>query len=209
MVTRTIIASSAPFDDSASSSMSCGPHEDAADLVRVADEAHDELVRGPVVELARSTDLLEPTLVHHRDLVGDLHRLLLIVRDEDRRHVHDVVESREPLAELGADACVERAERLVEEEHLRLGRERAGEAHPLALTARELRGIAVAEALELDEVQQLLDPLANLRPRPPPHLEPERDVVAHRHVLERGVVLEDEADAALLRREPGRVLSLR
>ena len=73
----------------------------------------------------------------------------------------------------------------------------------------ELRGIAVAETLELNEMQQLVDALADLRPRPPSHLESKGDVVAHRHVLERGVVLEDEADVALLRRErrcvlPGR-----
>ena len=38
--------------------------------------------------------------------------------------------------------------------------------------------------------------------------QPEGDVVAHGHVLERRVVLEDEADAALLRRHAGDVLAL-
>ena len=181
-------------------------HERSAHLVRVADEAHDELVCRLVVELAWRPDLLEPATVHDRDLVGDLHRLLLVVRHEDGRDVDDVVEAGEPLAQLGADACVERAERLVEEEHLWLRRERAGEAHALPLAAGELGRVALPEALELDEMQELLDALADLRLRPLPHLEPERDVVAHGHVLERRVVLEDEADAALLRREPGRVV---
>ena len=70
----------------------------------------------------------------------------------------------EPLAKLGADARVERAERLVEEQHLRLGGERAREPHALSLAARELRRVAVPEALELDEVQQLVDALARSRP---------------------------------------------
>ena len=135
-----------------------------------------------------------------RDLVGDLHRLVLVVRDEDGRHVDDVVEPAQPLAELGADARVERAERLVEEQHLRLGGERAREAHPLPLAARELRWIAIARSpASWTRFEQLVDALADLGLRPLPHLQPERDVVAHGHVLEGRVVLEDEADVALLR----------
>ena len=183
------------------------PHEDVAERLRVADERHHELARRVVVELARAADLLEPAVVDDRDLVGDLHRLVLVVRDEDGRHVDDVVELAKPLAELGADARVERAERLVEEEHLRLGRERASEAHALTLAAGELRRVAVPEVLELDEVQELVDALGDLGLRPLAHLQPERDVVPHGHVLERGVVLEDEADVSLLRRERGRVLA--
>ena len=56
-------------------------------------------------------------------------------------------------------------------------------------------------------VQELLDPLLDLGLRPLPDREPERDVVADGHVLEGGVVLEDEADAPLLRREGRRVLA--
>ena len=43
--------------------------------------------------------------------------------------------------------------------------------------------------------------------RPLPHCQPERDVVANRHVLEGGVVLEDEADVALLRLQRGGVVA--
>ena len=184
-------------------------HEDVAERLCVADERHDELARGLVVELARAADLLELAVVDDGDLVGDLHRLVLVVRDEHRRHVDDVVQLAQPLAELGANARVEGAERLVEEQHLRLGRERAREAHALPLPARELRGVAVAEALELDEVQELVDALGDLGLRPLAHLETEGDVLADGHVLEGGVVLEDEADVALLRGERGRVLAAR
>ncbi len=117
------------------------------------------------------------------------------------------MEARQPLAELGAHARVEGAERLVEEEHLGLGGERARKAHALPLAAGELGRVALSETLELHEVKQLLDALADLRLRPLPHLQAERDVVVHGHVLEGRVVLEDEADAALLRRERGRVPS--
>ena len=145
-------------------------------------------------------------MVDDGDLVGDLHRLVLVVRDEDRRDVHDVVELAQPLAKLGADARVEGAEGLVEEQHLRLRCERAREPHPLPLSSGELCGVAVPEVLELDEVEELVDPLGDLGLRPLAHLQAERDVVPHRHVLERRVVLEDEADVSLLRCEDRRVL---
>ncbi len=183
------------------------PHEDLSQRLGVPDEGHDELARRVVVELARAADLLEPAVVDDGDLIRDLHRLVLVVRDEDGGDVDDVVELAKPFAKLRADACVERAEGLVEEQHLRLGRERAREAHALSLPTRELRGVAVAEVLELDEVQELVDALGDLRLRPLAHLQSERDVVPHRHVLERGVMLEDEADVSLLRRERRCVLA--
>ena len=62
-----------------------------------------------------------------------------------------LVEKPEPFAQLRAHAGVERPERLVEEEHARLGCEGSGERHALALATRELGRIAVAERLELHE----------------------------------------------------------
>ena len=67
------------------------------------------------------------------------------------------MQAAQPGAQLLAHAGVERAERLVEQQHLRLDGERAGERHPLALAARELVRVALAEVREPDEVQQLLD----------------------------------------------------
>ena len=114
----------------------------------------------------------------------------------------------QPGAQVLADLGVERAEGLVEEQHLRLHGERPGQGHALALAAGELGGEAAGEAVELDQLQQLVDPVGDLGLLPLADLEPEGDVVEHGHVLERGVVLEDEADAALLRRLAGRVLAV-
>ncbi len=138
-------------------------HERLAEAVHRADEAHHELVRRVLVEVARAADLLDPAMVHDHDLVGDLHRLLLVVRDEDRRHVHLVVQPPQPRAQLLAHARVERAERLVEQQHLGLDRERARERHALPLAARELRRVAVGRAGDLHELEQLVDALADLR----------------------------------------------
>ena len=134
------------------------PHEVLAEPVDLADEAHHELVGGLLVEVVGGARLLDPAFVHHDQLLGDVHRLLLVVGDEDRRHVHLVVEAAQPGAQVLADLGVERAEGLVEQQHLRLDRQRPGQRHALALAAGELRGVAVGEPVELDQVQQLVRP---------------------------------------------------
>src|SRR5690606_7871066 len=108
-------------------------------------------------------------------------------------------------AQLLAHVRVERAERLVEQQDAGLGREGARERHPLPLAARELRGEAVAELGEVHELEQLVDPRADLVAGALADLEPERDVAPHGQVLERGVVLEHEPDAPSLRGEVRRL----
>ena len=102
-------------------------------------------VCGLLVEVARAAHLLDLAAVDHRDLVCDLHRLLLVVRDEDGRDVHLLVQAAQPLAQLSPNTGVKRTERLVQEQHLWLDGQRAGERHPLPLAAGELGGIAVRE----------------------------------------------------------------
>ena len=135
---------------------SCGRTSRSPTLVTGPTNDITNSLAGPVVDVLRRRGLLDAALVDHDDLLGDLQRLLLVVRDEDRRHVDLVVQAAQPGAQLLAHAGVERAERLVEQQHVRLDGERAGERHPLALAAGELGRVALAEVAEADEVQQLL-----------------------------------------------------
>ena len=96
--------------------------------------------------------------MHHDDLVGELQRLLLVVGDEQARHAELAVQLVEPAAQVLAHARVERAERLVEQQHLRPRRERACQRDALALPAGELVRVALAEVRELHELEQLVDP---------------------------------------------------
>ena len=57
-----------------------------------------------------------------------------------------LVQPAQPLAQLGADLRVQRAERLVEQQHARLDGQRARQRHPLALAAGELVGVALGVA---------------------------------------------------------------
>ena len=135
---RSIITSLVEPFGSSVTSRSWGRTNAPPISVRLTDERHHELVGRLLVHVPRRADLLDAPLAHHDDLVGDLHRLLLVVRDDHRGRVRLVVEPPEPVSQLRPDAGVQRAERLVEEEHSRVDRERAGEPHALPLPAREL-----------------------------------------------------------------------
>ncbi len=139
-------------------------HERVAEAVDGPDERHHELVGGVSYSSRGAPACSIAALVHDDDLLGDFHRLLLIVRDEDRRHVDLLVQAAQPFAQLGAHLRVERAEGLVEQQHLRLHGQRARERHALQLSAGELGGVALGEAVEAHEREQLLDALADLVP---------------------------------------------
>src|SRR5439155_13234374 len=112
------------------------------------------------------------------------------------------------LAQLHAHFRVERRERLVEEQHTWLDRERAGESHALLHAARELMRVAVGRRSEPDELEQLADAPATVLLLPSTDLQPELDILARRHVWEQRVRLEDHPHVALVGRDVRHVLAV-
>ena len=90
---------------------------------------------------------------------------------------------------------VERAERLVEEQHLRLERERPGERDPLAHPARQLRpGGRPRRRVEADQLGQRGQACVAPLGRPARELERVRDVGRGRPPRQEARLLEDEPD---------------
>ena len=104
-------------------------------------------------------------------------------------------------AGLDAELGVEVRERLVHEEHGRLADDRPAERDALALAAGELLRLAVEELLEAEDAGRLVDPLLDVGLGDLPQLQPERHVVADRHVRVERVALEDHRDVAILGRD--------
>ena len=96
-----------------------------------------------VVKFGRRADLLDAALVEHRDAVGDGVRLLLVVGDVDRGDAELALQQLELGAHLDAQLGVEVGQRLVEQQHLGLDHDGAGERDALLLAAGELRRPAV------------------------------------------------------------------
>ncbi len=106
---------------------------------------------------------------------------------------------------LLAELEVQRAERLVEQQHLRPVHQRSSQRDALLLPTGHLPGLALLEPPQLDQAQRVVDPgldlvLGDLLPA-----QPERDVLEHVQVREQRVGLEHGVDVALVRREVGDV----
>ena len=85
--------------------------------------------------------------------VGEEDRLVDLVRDEDRGLSRRVADPHEFGLHDLARLRVERGERLVEQEHLGLERERAGEIDALPHAAGELVRIVPIEAAQPDQLE--------------------------------------------------------
>ncbi len=105
---------------------------------------------------------------------------------------------------LLAQAGIEVAERLVEQKHLRVRDDRPGKRHTLLLATRELPRHALAEMIELNQVQRLLDravlalPVALAH-----HAQREPHVLADAQMRQERIGLEHHGDIAPLRRQIG------
>ena len=174
------------------------------------------VVRAAVDRLA-VTDLHDLAEVHHGDLGAEVTHDGQVVGDEEERHVELALDVLEQVDDLRLDRDVERRDRLVRDEHLRVQRQRAGDADALALAAGELVGVAVVVlGVEAHDLQQLLDAREHLVLRDDlVHLEGRTHDRADRVTrVQRGVgVLEDHLHVAaqrlhLLVGELGQVVAL-
>jgi hypothetical protein len=85
-------------------------------------------------------------------------------------------------------------QRLVHQERLRLADHRPAHRDALALSAGELRGLAVQQRLEPEDLRRLSDALAELGLRRPAELQPEGEVLLDGHVRIERVALEHHRD---------------
>ena len=176
---------------------------------RVAQKRRHELVVGIAVHVRGRSHLLDLPQLHQHDLVGDAHGLLLVMGDKDGRDPHFPLDAPDLLPQLQPQPGVQVAQRLVQQQNLGLLHQRPGNGHPLLLAAGELSGPALEIVLDLHEAGGLLRPLPGLLLFHLRVQQREHDVLLHRHVRVQGIVLKDQADAPLLRRQLRHVLAVK
>ncbi len=173
-----------------------------------AEESGDVLVERLRPELVGRGDLHHVPRAHHRHAVSERERLGLIVRHVDGGQPELVEQLRQLVEQPVAQPPVERPERLVEEKHAWFGGERSGQCDALLLAARERSDRAVLESGEADELEKLggtrLDRVGLVAAHP----QAEGDVAEDVAMGKESVVLEDEADAAPVRRNAVEVLAV-
>ena len=106
---------------------------------------------------------------------------------------------------LLAQLAIERAQRLVAEQHRRLDHQRAGKRHALLLAARKLTGLACFEARQRHLSQRRRDPSLDLRLRHLAHAQAEGHILRHRPVREQRIGLEHHSHVPPVHRQVGDV----
>ena len=177
-----------------------GAH-DAVEDVALADEVRDEGVLRLVVDVLGRAYLLDTALVHDDYGVAHGEGLLLVVRYIYKSDAELLLDALELVLHVLAQAEVERAERLVEQQYLGPVHERAGDGDALLLAAGELVRLALFKALERHYLQHLRDALLDLLLRHLGDAQAEGDVLEHVQVREQRVLLEHRVDAALVGRD--------
>ena len=103
------------------------------------------------------------------------------------------------------DLRVEGRQRLIEQQHARTHRERAGDRDPLLLSAGQFPRVALKELLHADDAERVIDPLFDQRLGCAAGFEAERDVVGDSHVRKQRIVLHHHRQPALVRGQVGHV----
>ena len=89
-----------------------------------------------MIERLRRADLFDQAVAKNDDLVGQRHRLDLIMRHIDHRRAKIMVKLRDLKPHLDAQLGIQIRQRLVEQENLRLANNRPADRHALALPTR-------------------------------------------------------------------------
>lgn len=134
------------------------------------------------------------TVAHDRDAVAEAHGLVEVVGDEDDRLLQPLLQFEQLVLHVAADQRVERAEGLVHQQQVRVGGERAGQAHTLLHTAGQLVGPGVLQPHETRHLQGLGRALVALRAGHSLDLQAVARVLQDTAVGEEREVLEDHAD---------------
>ena len=126
----------------------------AVEQVGMADEAGGEAGRGPVVEIGWRADLFNAGLVHQADAVGHGQGFVLVVRDVDEGGLQFRMQVADFKLHVLAQLLVQRAQRLVQQDHRRAIDEAARQRDALLLPAGQLARVAVRVLVHLDHRQR-------------------------------------------------------
>ena len=132
---------------------------------------------GRAIERERLADLFHMPVRHHDDAVRERHRLDLVVRHVDHRRAEPLMQSRELVPHLHAQARVEVRQGFVEQEHCRVADDRAADRHALSLPARQGPGPPIQQRAEFEQLGHLANLGRDLVPAALRHAKGKGDVL--------------------------------
>jgi hypothetical protein len=115
------------------------------------------------------------------------------VGDEHDRRAEGLPDFQQFILQVAPGERIQRAERLVHQHDRRFQGQHAGDGNTLAHASRQILRKARAEILQLEHIQQEVDPFLDGRRRAAGHFQAKGNVALDRHPGEQGVLLEHHA----------------
>ena len=140
--------------------------------------------------------MLDRAVTEDDDCVGHRHGFDLVMSDVNHRRAEPPVQSSNLAAHLDPQLGVEIRERFIEKKRLGLLYNCTTDGDPLALTARQLRRLAIEKMGDLQNVGGAGDPRGNLGLADLLTNEAKAQILAHAHVPVESVGLEHHCHAA-------------
>ena len=125
--------------------------------------------------------------------------------DEDGSDPGLKLDAADLFAHLNAQAGIQVAERLIQEQQIRLFDQRTGDRHTLLLAAGKLARFAVKEVVHMDQFRHFKSSFLPFILGYILDLQRESNVLHHGHMRIKGIVLEDETDTAVSRFHIGHI----
>src|SRR3984885_9310053 len=142
-------------------------------------ELGDVIVGRSLHDVLRAAGLHDAATFENRDLIAELERLIQIVTDEQYGSLHARLQRQQLILQLAADQRIERRERLIHQQDVSIGRERARQPDPLLHATGELVAVALAPGGQSDQLELLVDDPATSVGRFAAQFQAKADVVAH------------------------------
>ncbi len=167
----------------------------------LAHKRADKLVGRFREQLVGAGALNDFPLAEHCDAIAKLQRFVDIVAHQHHRFLQLALHLQELILDNLAVNRVDRAERLIHQQHRRIRRQRANNADTLLLPAGHLFRVAVEEAFRIQRHHRHQLGRAFLAARfiPAQHPGHHGDVLFNRHIREQANLLNDVADIAAQR----------
>ena len=154
---------------------------------------------------ARRAGLFDVPIAQEHHGIGERECLGVVVGDMDDGEALGAEDAAKVADQLLPQCPIERTHRFIEQQHLRIDRQRPSERDPLSLSPRERLDRSTFVATEVDQVEQFTHPIGTSLASNPVHAQAVRHVVPDVEMGEQRMVLEHHPDGTLLRSVPGDV----
>ena len=162
-----------------------------------ADEARDEQVVGIIIQFQGCSDLFNNAIAQHNDLVGQRHRLDLVMRHIDDRRFQVLMQPGDFDAHMHAEFGIKVRQRYIEQKDLRVADDGATDGDALALAAGQVLGLAVQKRPEFQNAGGFRDLRRHFFLVFAGEFQGESHVFADSHMRVKRVALEHHRNAAV------------